>query len=247
MRDFALLSRGSLQSILHGVSVFKTQPRRDISYAKMSARSGETMERHSIYRHRDVVAFVLSALLRRSRPSAIRRLIISVWIKPVDRVLRCRFSSHVSEEILKRVSPPVANLNTSASPPRIVLVPSAIAAFLHLQPGHILRRFAASRLSMSGAHSRQLFFSEASARVRASATKIGSGHTFGASAIALAKPKSTVLFCQNNQSSKALPTEIHHRIAHISRRGIVPSRRDIHHYIDKGSATFALTGYRIDR
>lgn len=81
-------------------------------------------------------------LFRWGRPSNVARLIVTVRVDTIHRVLRAWLRTHVGEEVLERVSPAITNADAA---PTVVLVSGrawVVAAVDHPRPSSIFRRLA---------------------------------------------------------------------------------------------------------
>lgn len=83
------------------------------------------------------------SLLLRSCPAAIVRGVraVVVW-EAIDRMVFGRTRPHIGEEVLKTVTPAIANNDPTAAIFRVILAIDVIAAILHSFPRVILRCFA---------------------------------------------------------------------------------------------------------
>lgn len=86
-------------------------------------------------------------LLRICRPATIPWLIVAVIILSVNRMLRRGARPHIGVEVLKAMSPALANSDSSATVVRKVLLFRSSAARNHLLPNGILWRLALAMLA----------------------------------------------------------------------------------------------------
>lgn len=79
-------------------------------------------------------------LLRPSCPSAIRRLIVTIWIYSVQSKSGRRFLSHVFKEIREIANPSIANLYSPAAIMFIGMVGLVKASYFHIFPRYVFSR-----------------------------------------------------------------------------------------------------------
>lgn len=92
---------------------------------------------HTVNRDGAQIALVLGGLLQRCSPTAIARLIVSVGIQPINRVIQRRADTHVVQERHKRRLPTLTHPDPTASIFREVLVGSVFAPRFHTNPNTI--------------------------------------------------------------------------------------------------------------
>lgn len=165
-------------------------------------------------RRRDVVPLpAVFSLNGPCGPSAVRGLVIPVVVDAVQ----CQPfwpTAHVSEKMLKRIAPPIANSNSSSAIVAIVLVCAVVAASIHGSPSDVFGRDAADAGSaMRGVRQSSLpnaFLVEAPATLSRGAQRIGVNNR-PIAAIAQAHPEHPRP-CMggaslDKQASKPLPCE----------------------------------------
>lgn len=99
-----------------------------------SQHDGKLIECHhrSLIVHLDIICAI--SLLRHLRcPAAVSRLVVTVGVFAIQRMGRSWFLTHVSQEVFKFL-PSVADLNSSASIPRIFRVLGFFASRPHMKP-----------------------------------------------------------------------------------------------------------------
>lgn len=74
------------------------------------------------------------------RPTAIFRAIVAIVINPINRVIRRGAESHICKEVLKGVTPALANRDASSSIPFVSNAIRVLAARLHALPGMVFSR-----------------------------------------------------------------------------------------------------------
>jgi hypothetical protein len=108
-----------------------------------------------------VIHTFISRLLLRSSPSAIRRLVISIVVYPVDAVLIRRARTHVLIKRLERRTPTLANLNSATTIMTIAGITNGTTSTLHPLPNSVL---ATLRKTMFFWSHTNIFFNETTAR-----------------------------------------------------------------------------------
>lgn len=133
-------------------------------------RSRQEPISHS-YPERDAAVF---RLLKSSGPLAIARLVVTVVVHALDRVVAGRSRPHVFVERPETVTPALTNLDPSAAPQAKLRVVRIVAAILHRLPCAILGRLAQSVGPTS--HARPLPLNAPTTQRRASAKISGVSH-----------------------------------------------------------------------
>ena len=110
-------------------------PRLVIWNPKVSAQISETRS-NAPHRHNQICASI-ARLLARCGPSTVSRLIIPIVIRKPVNACSGGFLAHVFQEVLKRLAPPLAYLNASASIVVIIFNTWIGTSTVHLRPSNI--------------------------------------------------------------------------------------------------------------
>jgi hypothetical protein len=105
----------------------------------------------------------ISTLLLNRGPPTVTRLIVTIIIFPVNRILRPRLKPHVCQEILEGVQPAIAHLDTATAITEVALVIGIGAALDHAIPSLKFRKVALA-MSRSITISSHQFTGKATAR-----------------------------------------------------------------------------------
>lgn len=133
---------------------------------------------------------LVPSLLLFGGPAAIARLVISVGVVALNRVLRARLGAHVREEVLERIDPAIANLYPAAA---VVLVPRPLRVQTPSFDVRPAGPFWSEAPAMGARVRANNLVSQAPATMRLAAQAVGNDNCFVA-AIASASPKDTPAF-----------------------------------------------------
>ena len=132
-------------------------------------------------------ASCVSILLKTSRPPAIRRLVIAVWIRTIERLLG-RPLSHVGQEGAEGLTPFSTYADAAASVVPELRGVRVVAAGQHRYPGRVgLGCSASAHMAVRQSVPLQPI-QPATARLRAAVAKVVRCHLLGSTAVALAQP-----------------------------------------------------------
>ena len=142
---------------------------------------------------------LVSALLALGCPSAIARLVVTVVVNAVYRVLSRWPRPHVGQEVLKLL-PALTDSNAAPAVVRVLVAFGVVAALTHSVPGVV---FVGIVAAMLGFVLNSNFALETSATARVANAQVPSIYDSSLAAVALAKPVFAPGVFKNNQTPNA--------------------------------------------
>lgn len=117
---------------LNSPTIFK--PSKQEGFRNMKPFSPFRNSKIKIFKREDFVISLISRLLNSRSPSAVTRLIVSVIVDPIKRMLRAGLFSHIFQKVKERIHPAGANSNSASSIILISFISRIKATFSHAHP-----------------------------------------------------------------------------------------------------------------